>query len=158
MEATKKQREDISQKWKRDSDSLEDMQNKYNLAQKELNDRQQLPGSNALEIQQNWEADSAFASGVSSPAFSVSSQLDNHVVKQQSVEELQYKNQELQENINTLIAELTEEKDKSKDLIGELNKTNQDLIKTQNCLGSSMPEKGIGEISTEIYNWTTTMV
>ena len=69
---------------------------------------QQLPRSNALEIQQNWETDSAFASGASSPAFNLSSQLDNQGLKQNFAEELQFKNQERKENTNSLIADLTE--------------------------------------------------
>ena len=63
---------------------------------------QQRPGSNASEFQQNWETDSAFASGASSPTFSVRSQLESPAGKQILVEDLQIKNQELQVSIDNL--------------------------------------------------------
>ena len=52
---------------------MNELMNKLDMAQRELKDMQQQPGPKALEIYQNWEADS----GVSSPVLSLSSQLDN---------------------------------------------------------------------------------
>ena len=91
---------------------------------------QQLSNSNALEIQQNWEADS----GVSTPSLSLSSQLDNQGEKQTFVQEIQFKSQELQQDIKILTAELSEEKGKSKNLVEQLSKTKQDLTKVQKLL------------------------
>ena len=107
LEATKAENNDVLGKWKVDSDSLKDLQNKFQLVQNELLNIKQLPKANALEIQykpddKNWEADSAIASGVSSPAFSVNSQFENPVLKQNVVNELHIRNQELQQNINTI--------------------------------------------------------
>ena len=91
---------------------MEVLRNKLDLAEKELNDMQQLSNSKALEIQQNWEADS----GVSSPVLSLSSQLDNQSPKQSLVLEIQNQSQELQQDIKTLTTELSEEKVKNNNL------------------------------------------
>ena len=63
---------------------------------------QQCPGSNDSDSQENWETDSAFQSGTSSPTFSVRSQLESPAGKQILVEDGQIKNQELQVSIDNL--------------------------------------------------------
>ena len=157
------------------------MQYRFQQVQNELFSMKKLPKANTLEMQhrpddKKWEAESAIASGVSSPAFGVNSQCENHVLKQNFVNELQIRNKELRENnitlksncdqvqdelfqvedkwklalqeqtylseklcdrekeIRSLIEDLTKEKDKSKNLRGDLNKINQDLANTQKLL------------------------
>ena len=99
---------DMYDKWRKDINSLEVLKNKFQLVQRELNTLQQRPGSNASEFQQNWETDSAFASGTSSPTFSVRSQLESPAGKQVLVEDWQTKNQELQVNFDSLGSKLDE--------------------------------------------------
>ena len=55
-----------------------------------------------MESQQNWETDSAFQSGTSSPTFSVSSQFESPAGKQILAEDWQAKNQELQVSFDKL--------------------------------------------------------
>ena len=103
LEATKAENDDVLGKWKADSNSLKDLQNRFQQVQNELFSMKKLPKANALEMQyrpddKNWEADSAIASGVSSPAFNVNSQLESHDLKQNFVNELEIRNKELQEN------------------------------------------------------------
>ena len=106
------------------------LMNKLDMAEKELNDMQQLSNSKALDIQQNWEADS----GVSSPVLSLSSQLDNQSPKQSLVLEIQNQSQELQQDMKTVKTELSEEKVKNNNLLVHLRKVKQERAKVHELL------------------------
>ena len=74
-------------------------QNKIKLLQRELDNAQLHSGSVDSESQQDWENDSAFHSGTSSPTLSVSSQAESLVGKNNLAEEVQAKYQQLRLNL-----------------------------------------------------------
>ena len=108
LKAFEMENKDMVDKWKKDINSWEVLKNKFQLVQRELNTLQQRPGSSDSESQQNWETDSAFQSGTSSPTFSVSSQLESPAGKQILVEDRQTKNQELQVSFDNLSSKFDE--------------------------------------------------
>ena len=102
LKAFEMENKHMADKWKKDINSWEVLKNKFQLVQRELNTLQQRPGSNASEFQQNWETDSAFQSGTSSPTFSVSSHFESPTGKQILAEDWQAKYQELQVSFEEL--------------------------------------------------------
>ena len=70
-------------------------QNKIKLLQRELDNAQLHSGSVDSESQQDWENDSAFHSGTSSPTLSISSQAESPAGKHNLAEDVQAKYQQL---------------------------------------------------------------
>ena len=99
LEACESENKDMAEKWSKDTVVYK---NKIQLLQRELNKRQHQSGSGDSESQQDWENDSAFHSGTSSPTLSISSQAESLVGKNNLAEDVQAKYQQLQLNFEEL--------------------------------------------------------
>ena len=99
LKAFEIENKEMAEKWSKDTEVYK---NKIQLFQRELNTVQHHPGSGDSESQQNWETDSAFHSGASSPTLSVSSQAESLAGKHILAEDVQAKYQQLQLNFEEL--------------------------------------------------------
>ena len=78
LDACKSENEELANKLSKDTGVY---QNKIQLLHRELDKVQHHSGSGDSELKQDWENDSAFHSGTSSPTLSISSQAESLVVK-----------------------------------------------------------------------------